>query len=125
MAKFRKSLHFDELESSESDREENLVCEDRDLSPPAPKKQRRRQSKPRAKLREYDTEGSNIDNIPEELYWCIVEWDGENTYDCLRKDKLTALEGDLKFKAGENVLAVHRGKPFKARLLLLQVLKAT
>ena len=68
MAKFRKSLHFDELESSESDRKENLVCEDRDLSPPAPKKQRRWQSKPPAKLREYDTEGSNIDNIPEELY---------------------------------------------------------
>ena len=33
MAKFRKSLHFDELERSESDREENLVCEDRDQSP--------------------------------------------------------------------------------------------
>ena len=71
MAKFRKSLHFGELESSESDREENLVCEDRDLSPPAPKKQRHRQSKPPAKLREYDTDGSNIDNIPEELCKCI------------------------------------------------------
>ena len=71
MAKFRKSLHFDELESSESEREENLVCDDRYLSPPAPKKQRRWQSKPRAKLREHDTEGSNIDNIPEELCKCI------------------------------------------------------
>ena len=56
--------------------------------------------------------------------WCI-DWDGENTYDFLHKEKLTALKGDLEFKAGENVLAVHRGKPFKARLLLLQVLKAT
>ena len=35
--------------------------------------------------------------------WCIVEWDGQNTYDCLYEDKLTALEGDFKFKAGENV----------------------
>ena len=51
--------------------------------------------------------------------WCIVEWDGENTYDCLHKDKLTALEGDLKFKAVENVLAVHRGKPFKATIAII------
>lgn len=51
--------------------------------------------------------------------WCIVEWDGQNTYDCLHKDKLTALEGDLKFKAVKNVLAVHRGKPFKATIAII------
>lgn len=71
MANFRKSLRFDEVansSSSESDHEENWLSEnqDLDLSPPAPKKQRRRQSKPPAKLREYDTEGSNIDNISED-----------------------------------------------------------
>lgn len=71
MANFRKSLRFDEVansSSSESDHEENWLSEnqDLDLSPPAPKKQRRRQSKPPAKLREYNTEGSNIDNISED-----------------------------------------------------------
>lgn len=71
MANFRKSLRFDEVansSSSESDHEENWLSEnqDLDLSPPVPKKQRRRQSKPPAKLREYDTEGSNIDNISED-----------------------------------------------------------
>ena len=74
MAKFRKSLHFDEMStssSSESDHEEKWASESHDLSPPAPKKQRRRQSKPPAKLREYDTKGSNIDNIPQELCKCI------------------------------------------------------
>ena len=71
MANFRKSLRFDEVansSTSESDHEENWLSEnqDHDLSPPAPKKQRCRQSKPPAKLREYDTEGSNIDNISED-----------------------------------------------------------
>ena len=71
MANFRKSLCFDEVansSSSESDHEENWLSEnqDHDLSPPAPKKQRRQQSKPPTKLPEYDTEGSNIDNISED-----------------------------------------------------------
>ena len=43
--------------------------------------------------------------------WCIVEWDGENTYNCPHKDKLSVVEDGLRFKVGENVLAVHRGKP--------------
>ena len=48
--------------------------------------------------------------------WCIVEWEGESTYNCFYKDKLTAVEGDLKLQPGEKVLAVYKGKPFKATI---------
>ena len=32
------------------------------------------------------------------------------------KDKLTAVEGDLKLQPGEKVLAVYKGNPFKATI---------
>lgn len=38
------------------------------------------------------------------------------SYDCVHKDKITAVEDDLKLQVGEKVLAVYRGKLFKARI---------
>ena len=47
--------------------------------------------------------------------WCVVEWVGENTFDCLSRNKITAMNGeDPLFEEGEEVLAVYRGKPYKA-----------
>ena len=48
--------------------------------------------------------------------WCIVKWEGESTYNCFYKDKLTAVERDLKLQPGEKVLVVYKGKPFKAMI---------
>lgn len=70
MAKFRKSLQYNETltsSSSESENEDFFVPsnnEDSDLSPPVSKK-RKRQSKLPSKFREYETEGS-AGNINEE-----------------------------------------------------------
>lgn len=48
--------------------------------------------------------------------WCIIEWDGENTYDCINKEKISAVDGDLVFLPGEKVFAAYKGKPFKATI---------
>jgi len=116
MSKFRKSLPDYDSFSSGSENEEYV--EDRDLSPPPAKRQRKRQTKPPKKLSEYETEGA-VGITEEELRWCIIEWDGENSYDCINKDKISAFDGDLVFQPGEKVFANFKGKPFKATIAVV------
>lgn len=53
--------------------------------------------------------------------WCIIEWEGENSYDCVSKKKVSAVEGDLMFQPGEKIFANYRGKPFKATIAVIAV----
>ena len=152
MSKFRKSLPDYDSFSSGSENEEYI--EDRDLSPPPAKRQRKRQTKPPKKLSEYETEGavgiteeelrkcatciylhrfdgvdfeivavvftfSSLDSRSFHLGWCIIEWDGKNSYDCINKDKISAFDGDLVFQPGEKVFANFKGKPFKATIAVV------
>ena len=54
-----------------------------------------------------------------QLGWCIIEWDGENTYDCIKKEKISAVDGELLFQPGEKVFATYKGKPFKATIAVI------
>ena len=51
--------------------------------------------------------------------WCIIEWEGENSYDCVNRKKVSAVEGDLMFQPGEKIFANYRGKPFKATIAVI------
>ena len=51
--------------------------------------------------------------------WCVIEWEGENSYDSINKKKVSAVEGDLMFQPGEKIFANYRGKPFKATIAVI------
>jgi hypothetical protein len=52
--------------------------------------------------------------------WCIIEWDGENTYDTLPCNNVCFLDGeDPKYEIGELVLGVCIGRPYKGRIAIV------
>lgn len=48
--------------------------------------------------------------------WFIIEWEGENSYDCVNKKKLFVVDGDLKFQFGEKIFVNNRGKFYKVMI---------
>lgn len=53
--------------------------------------------------------------------WCIIEWEGENLYDCVSKKKVFVVEGDLMFQFGEKIFVNYRGKLFKVTIVVIVV----
>ena len=60
--------------------------------------------------------------------WCVIEWKGENAYDAIPKRDVSSLAGDkrpCKFTAGEKVIALYCGKPFKGTVAVTAGLSFT
>ena len=62
----------------------------------------------------------NVWTILSLLGWCIVEWEGEDSFQCLSRKSVSTADGeDPRFEPTEKVLAIHGGKPYKATIAVV------